>query len=106
MNRQRLSLTITAILLVATSVGSSLYYGVATGLAFPFIAPIMLLPSSIGSHPRWWLVAVLIAGIVFVGGVIAWYRCRPLLTYPFVVTVILLVMASEYLVYLLGRVIG
>ena len=106
MNRQRLLLTVTAILLVATSVGSSLYYGIITGLAFPFIAPILLLPSFIVSHPRWWLVAVVVAGIVFVGGVIAWYLCRPLLTYPFIVAVILLVMASECLVHLLGRVIG
>ena len=102
LNRQRLLLLTTSICIVATSICSALHYEVRTGLVFPFIAPLILLPLSVTSNPLWWLAAVAVAGIVFGVGSVAWHYCKPLLTYSFVAGTVLLVAASLYLTYLLG----
>lgn len=64
MNKQRIILLITGVFLIAASVGSACYYRLYTGFAFPFCAPLLLLPASIGSHPRWWMVSVVVALLV------------------------------------------
>jgi hypothetical protein len=93
----------TGIFAAASSIGSASYYRIPTGFAFPFSAPILLLPSEHASHPRWWLAALAVAMIVLSIGVVAWLCCRPSLTYAYVTGVIILVALSQYIVHGLGR---